>query len=71
MNLKDLQAKIKDMILRIEISTKMGHDHILSKGQAGFGIKLIYMPPFYQPLVSYLSYKNKNLFKNLNSLKLH
>ena len=44
---------------------------VLSKGQAGFGIKLIYMPPFYQPLVSYLLYKNKNLFKNLNSLKLH
>ena len=65
MNLKKSSGKNKRHDSKV-----VGHGHILSKGQAGFGIKLIYMPPFYQPLVSYLSYKNKNPFKNLNSLKL-
>ena len=44
--------------MRIEISTKIGHDHIYTvppKGETSFDIILIYMPPFYQALVSYLS----------------
>ena len=60
--------------MRIKMCIKMGHDHIQyylkARPVLGFNFK-IDMPPFYRELASYLSYKNKNLFKNLNSLKLH